>query len=121
MTTLGTTLEECDFLTRSAYTIGSSVSIEESMWTCGLIEERAARSACRTGVERQFARVALLIVRYMTRPLAADDVRTGGSPGERCPWICDSRIDDIDNGAPVLPQIIKLAPRGLVPGKRHTA
>jgi hypothetical protein len=96
MMTLGTMLGECDSTTRSANAIGSSVSMEESIVIFVLIEVRAAMSAFKTGVERQFARASWLIVNITTRPSAEYDVRTSESFGERCRWICESRVDDIE-------------------------
>ena len=49
----------------------------------GLMEEKAATSAFRTGVERQFARVTLLMVIVITRQSEEYDVMTRAEEEER--------------------------------------
>jgi len=70
ITAFGTTPVPCDRTTRSANRIGSSLSTNASSLISGLIELRAFSSAPRTGVDRQFARAALLIVSAITLPSA---------------------------------------------------
>ena len=82
MTTLGTGFGEWDWHTRSAKAMGSSVSMDELSFMFGLMEEKAARIAFRIGVERQFARAALLMVIVTTWQSGEHDIRTRSEEGE---------------------------------------